>query len=1118
MLKKLVALTLAALMLINPMTAFAVTWDSMLQGLEEARKQNENKYTEEGVTLEVEGTNAFISGDGILTDFYNVDEFTNYTFSGTIRIGGEEFEVYVHDVPVRDENGDEVYNEDGTQQMQAQQVVVNVESGVAIEATEVRIGADDNSTLVVTTKGNIGFDAEGNLVTEHVSIDVNEEATANAKIEFTNEGDIAASNNIWMGVDGEGKLIVTNDGTMTAEKEIGMYAYGNGEGEMTNNGAMTANASGNGEEGDQVGLGVHGEGSIEFVNGEEGVINGKLTGWLDNDATNGTLNMTNEGTVNGDMGAWGFDGSYEDEEGNWVENTSGGDIKIENTGDVTGNLGTFTNDDIASTITNSGTVEGEMFAHNNGTQNMNVWNTNYVMDENGDVVLDDNGNPLTTGNTVGALYVSNNSSAATSVNNDGTVVGNVGMEAEDGSMIFVNNGTIDNVGVFNEGYDENGDPVSWPADVNFSANGDGNLNVVNTGSISTEEVYIRSNEESSTTVTNMAVKDENGDVIRQGAIETQEGLGMWGDGTIEFNNGGVISTDLDKSESWYDENGDERDASSIWGDAFEGGSITFTNEEEGSISGYVGMGASGEGSSLTMTNYGETEYLQGNASDGAETNLVNDGQVTVQMTNTADHGGVSTSTNNEGAYAEWMWSHAEEGGILESTNNGTAGSQGGATWSDDAQITITNNNTVVGSMDTYVYGNSESTITNSEGATVGETYADVENGSVTITNDGTVNNELVASTNNGTLNVTNSEGATVGGQMDVWVFGEEGTANAVNIGTIGSSEDGNGVWVESGDGGTVELTNAGTINGEIGGGATEGSSTIINNTDSGSAESSWINAHGGEIALNNEGEVKGTLSVSIGTQSNEVTSTDTVAQLLEQTGVDISGYNNVDIYTANQDGELIARYSVAADGTVVLEEVLMEQGGGGFDDPRFWTEERIRHDKEEERKAAAIGGVYGSPYWLKQLYLGYMSLNLRLFSGEDQLLFKESLSWVPDTGKLGEKVLTLKVKTEDTSALTMRLDGSVIEKLEQAGIVSINIVDGAGNLFMEYKVQDLKDARAMYGLTEAEYIVVGAADADVLKIAEDGTVSPIEDEAAEEVADEANKEATEEPAEETPAA
>ena len=149
-----------------------------------------------------------------------------------------------------------------------------------------------------------------------------------------------------------------------------------------------------------------------------------------------------------------------------------------------------------------------------------------------------------------------------------------------------------------------------------------------------------------------------------------------------------------------------------------------------------------------------------------------------------------------------------------------------------------------------------------------------------------------------------------------------------------------------------------------------------------------------------------------------------------------------------------------------------------------------------------------------------MSLNLRLFDGQDQLLFKENLSWVPGTGVAGEKVLTLNVKTEATSALTMRLDGMVINKLKQAGIVTINIVDGSGNLFMEYKVEDLKGARELYGLTEKEYIVVGAADADVMKIAEDGTISPIEgeEEPAEEVAEEAKAETEAQAAEETPAA
>ena len=151
---------------------------------------------------------------------------------------------------------------------------------------------------------------------------------------------------------------------------------------------------------------------------------------------------------------------------------------------------------------------------------------------------------------------------------------------------------------------------------------------------------------------------------------------------------------------------------------------------------------------------------------------------------------------------------------------------------------------------------------------------------------------------------------------------------------------------------------------------------------------------------------------------------------------------------------------------------------------------------EEKRKAQAIGGVYGSPYWLKQLYLGYMSLNLRLFEGEKQLLFKENLSWLVEERA---KQITFQIKLENPESLTMRLDGTVIQVLEQAEISTIAIVDGDGDLFMTYKVADLKGARELYGLACEDYIVVGAADADVMKIGADGRIVPIEgEEAAEE--------------------
>ena len=89
---------------------------------------------------------------------------------------------------------------------------------------------------------------------------------------------------------------------------------------------------------------------------------------------------------------------------------------------------------------------------------------------------------------------------------------------------------------------------------------------------------------------------------------------------------------------------------------------------------------------------------------------------------------------------------------------------------------------------------------------------------------------------------------------------------------------------------------------------------------------------------------------------------------------------------------------------------------------------------EEKRKAEAIGGVYGSPYWVKQLYLGYHSLNLRLFVGEQQSNFKQSLSWMPDS----TKQLTLRVNTDAPEKLTMRLDEKALETLKANNPMGLN--------------------------------------------------------------------------------
>ena len=147
-----------------------------------------------------------------------------------------------------------------------------------------------------------------------------------------------------------------------------------------------------------------------------------------------------------------------------------------------------------------------------------------------------------------------------------------------------------------------------------------------------------------------------------------------------------------------------------------------------------------------------------------------------------------------------------------------------------------------------------------------------------------------------------------------------------------------------------------------------------------------------------------------------------------------------------------------------------------------------RHEMEEKRKEEAIGGVYGSPYWVKQLYLGYHSLNLRLFVGEQQSNFKQSLSWMPDS----TKQLTLRVNTDAPEKLTMRLDEKALETLERTEFSVITLLDKSGNAVMQYSLTDLRSVYDQYGLSGDDQMVVGGANDDVMKIV-NGEMKPIEE-------------------------
>ena len=70
MLKKTAALTVSAVLLLQPMTASAVTWNNIVDGL---RNSGSNRYTEDGTTIEKDGDNYTVTG-GTIDDYGWIDE------------------------------------------------------------------------------------------------------------------------------------------------------------------------------------------------------------------------------------------------------------------------------------------------------------------------------------------------------------------------------------------------------------------------------------------------------------------------------------------------------------------------------------------------------------------------------------------------------------------------------------------------------------------------------------------------------------------------------------------------------------------------------------------------------------------------------------------------------------------------------------------------------------------------------------------------------------------------------------------------------------------------------------------------------------------------------------
>ena len=63
--KRAVAIALSTMMFLQPMTASAVTWGNIVNGL---RNSGTNRYTEDGTTIEKDGENYTITGGTLTSD------------------------------------------------------------------------------------------------------------------------------------------------------------------------------------------------------------------------------------------------------------------------------------------------------------------------------------------------------------------------------------------------------------------------------------------------------------------------------------------------------------------------------------------------------------------------------------------------------------------------------------------------------------------------------------------------------------------------------------------------------------------------------------------------------------------------------------------------------------------------------------------------------------------------------------------------------------------------------------------------------------------------------------------------------------------------------------------
>ncbi len=534
-------------------------------------------------------------------------------------------------------------------------------------------------------------------------------------------------------------------------------------------------------------------------------------------------------------------------------------------------------------------------------------------------------------------------------------------------------------------------------------------------------------------------------------------------------------------------------------------------KNNGEITGGMDNTAYGEGSRLEFVNDKEgriTDDTYNNAGEKGELVFTNNGTISGKyLFNGAFDGGMLKNTNNGTInITNDLHNLATDGGFVESTNNGTINVNGrvmNQANEEGSRNVAANNGTVNGQYEFYTGGGGE--VSGENNGTVNSLYAGADGGQVSAVNNGKVKEEIradashksmkadvtvinngeadrmyVSAGENGMLNVENNGRLTGDGKTRITIKWEDGESKEL------SGELSIDAWDK---GATVNVTNNGSAAAAFIGAADGANASLKNDGQIGNGEGvplSSYAAENGRLTVTGSGSLEPyTLKMEDGTErtvsmiaqfGGNPSAEEIKRRVGEMVQFDSPGDYLVMVITEDENGEEVFHY--------VPVHIENPQD---FED-EYYEAARFRHEMEMKRQEEAIGGVYGSPYWVKQLYLGYHSYNLRLFVGETRENFREKLSWSAD----GSKGVSLRVNDENPEKLTMRFDEKVLEVLERTNITTVTLLNKSGAAVMQYNVSDLRAAYDQYGLSDADQLVVGGMDDDVMKIGADGQLVPVE--------------------------